>query len=529
MKRLIVTTLILLVATVFITVVYFKNLSPPGVRNAQVMQTIPDNAVAVFEFNNEKGFYDIFNGNQLLSGVIGKGKLNDLDTLRKLLLSSPLSDGFFSGQNVFVSVHPTNADDVDLLMTTTAATGFDPDAFAKISRRPKNGLTLITRHNAIGLEYDILIKAINKHFYIIKKEDNIFVGSFSRSLINQSILYRNDKGINIFIPLPDQQNSNSLANLYINYRQLSPVFDQFFTNKNTDIFKSFRLLPAVAALSLNYKNDALMFNGTTSFTSHTFSYLNLFANQQPVVNQLKDIFPATTAYSINFAVSDPQKFAADLSQWHIKAGVSKEKEQLFGKIRQETGMFLKTEFEHLLSNEFAIVTTRYQEKYAIVSVKDGSKLLPLMMNISTMTNDNMGQFNYEKLPFFLLGDAFSIFRKPYFMIIDNNLVLATTPSELVSYTDTYINRKFISKTARYNEFNNLLAERSNVAFFMNFKNAQTILKRDLKTSVYDAFENNQPGWKSFYGAAYQFTSSDKNFYTNFCMQLNSIDTTSVNK
>lgn len=529
MKQLIVTTIILLAAAVSITVIYFKNLSPPGARNTQVMQTIPDNAVAVFEFNNEKGFYDIFNGNQLLSAVVGKSKLTDLDTLRKLLLSSPLANGFFSGQNVFISIHPTDADDVGLLVTTTAASGFEPDAFAKISTKSKGGLTLTSHHNAIGLEYDVFIKAINKHFYIIKKEDNIFIGSFSKALIDQSILYRSDKGKNIFVPLPDQQNSNSLANLYINYRQLSPIFDQFFRNNNTDIFKSFRLLPAVAALSLNYKSDALMFNGITSFNSHTFSYLNLFANQQPVINRLKDIFPATTAYSINFAVSDPQKFATDLSQWHVKAGVNAEKDKLFGKIRQETGMFLKPEFEHLLSNEFAVVTTRYQEKYAIVSVKDGSKLLPLMTNISTMATDNVGQFNYEKLPFFLLGDAFSIFRKPYFMIIDNYLVLATTPSELLSYTDTYINRKFISKNEQYNQFDNLQAERSNVAYFVNFKNAQPILKRDLKESLYNNFENNQPGWKSFYGAAYQFTSSDNNFYTNFCMQLNNIDTAMLKK
>jgi hypothetical protein len=39
-------------------------------------------------------------------------------------------------------------------------------------------------------------------------------------------------------------------------------------------------------------------------------------------------------------------------------------------------VFLKPEFAHLLGNEFAVVTTRYQEKYAIVAVKDGSKLLP---------------------------------------------------------------------------------------------------------------------------------------------------------
>ncbi|WP_184542906.1 hypothetical protein [Mucilaginibacter sp. FT3.2] len=529
MKRLIVITLILLAATVSITVVYFKNLSPPGVRNNQVMQSIPDNAVAVFEFNNEKGFYDIFNGNQLLSAVVGRQKLSDLDTLRKLLLSSPLSDQFFSGQNIFISVHPSDADAVNLLVTTTASAGFNTDAFSKISTQSKGALLITTRRNTVGIAYDILVKAINKHFYLIKKDDNIFVGSFSKALIDQSILYKNEKGKNIFIPLPDQQNANSLANLYINYAQLSPLFDQLFKNKNTDLFKSFRLLPAVAALSINYKNDALMFNGLTTINNHPYSYLNLFAGQQPVVNHLKDIFPATTAYSINFAVSDPHKFEVDLSQFHIKAGVNDEKDKLLAKVKLETGLFLKTEFEHLLGNEFAVVTTRYQEKYAIIAVKDGSKLRPLMTNISTMTTDNIGQFNYEKLPFFLLGDAFSIFRKPYFMIIDNYLVLAATSAELVSYTDTYISRKFISKMDQYNQFDQLLAERSNVAFFINFKNAQQILKRDLKDVFYDGFENNQPGWKNFYGAAYQFTASDGNFYTNFCMRIPNADTTQVKK
>ncbi|SDD93814.1 hypothetical protein SAMN05216464_10395 [Mucilaginibacter pineti] len=529
MKRLIVTTLILLAATVAITVVYFKNLSPPGVRTNQVMQSIPESAVAVFEFNNEKGFYDIFNGNQLLGAVVGKDKLHELDTLRKLLLLSPAADKFFNEQNIFISVHPSAGNDINLLVTTTAASVMEPNLLEKICAQPNSGLTVSSKRNTIGLEYDVLVKAINKHFYIVKKEDNIFVGSFSRELIDQSILYHNERGKNLFIPLSERQNANSLANLYINYGQLSPLFEQLFNNKNTDIFKSFRLLPAVAALSMNYKSDALMFNGFTTNNAHTSSYLNLFAAQQPVDNHLKDIFPATTAYSINFAVSDPKKFEADLSQWHTRAGVGAEKDKLLQKVKAETGLFIKTELEHLLGNEFAVVTTRYQEKYAIISVKDGSKLLPIMMNISTMSNDNMGQFNYEKLPFFLLGDAFSIFRKPYFMIIDNFLILAATPSELNSYTDTYINRKFISKIDQYNQFNNLLAERSNVAFFINFKNTQSILKRDLKDPFYQAFENNEPGWKSFYAAAYQFTASDKNFYTNFCMRLNNIDTTAVKK
>src|SRR4051812_12286499 len=99
MKRLIITTVILLIAAISVTVLYFKNLHPQGQRTSEVMQTIPANAALVFEFNNENGFYDIFKDNQLFHAVIGKQTLSDLDTLRQQLLLNPALQQYFNGQN----------------------------------------------------------------------------------------------------------------------------------------------------------------------------------------------------------------------------------------------------------------------------------------------------------------------------------------------------------------------------------------------------------------------------------------------
>jgi len=53
-----------------------------------------------------------------------------------------------------------------------------------------------------------------------------------------------------------------------------------------------RLLPALAALNLNCKSDALLFTGFTNIQHNLPSgYLTLFVNQQPVVNHLKISFP----------------------------------------------------------------------------------------------------------------------------------------------------------------------------------------------------------------------------------------------
>jgi hypothetical protein len=320
--------------------------------------------------------------------------------------------------------------------------------------------------------------------------------------------------------LPDQQNVNSLANIYVNYNNLNPLFSLLYNNNN-DLFKSFRLLPGLAALSLNYKTDALMFNGaTTLLNNQPRSYLNLFAGQQPVINHLKDMFPSTTAYGTSFAVSDPLKFSRDLAEWYSKAGLNNEEGQLFDKIQAETGPGFRKKFNELLGNEFAIITTRYFEKFALVSVKDGSQMAALLASISKMTNDNSGQFSYDKLPFFLLGDAFSVFRHPYFLIIDNYLVLANSASELKSYDDSYLNQKFLSKNDQYEQLDALVAAQSNVAFLLVFKNSESIFKRDMASGYYNEFETENPGWRNFYGASWQFSAADKNFYTNLCIRLN---------
>ncbi|MBC7400803.1 MAG: hypothetical protein H7289_12755 [Mucilaginibacter sp.] len=521
MRRLIITTIILFMAAIAITVVYFKNLNTPGLHTSQTMGNIPDNASLVFEFNNDDGFYDIFKGNTLFAAVIGKQQLNELDTLRSQLLGNPALQKSFTGQNTFISLHPLKDNTVALLVTIAATKGFNPADIDKLPGQSNKGLlvSLVTIYGKKG--YAIYSGALKKRFYLVNKEDGIFTGSFSKELIEQSVRYTPSKDKKQFLKLPDQQNSNSLANLYINYNQLSPLFDVLFKNKNTDIFKSFKLLPALAALNLNFKSDALLFTGFSNIErDQPAGYLNLFANQQPVVNQLKDIFPSTTAYSLSFAVSNPKQFKTDLSNWYVKAKLQHEKDSVFNKVKKETGINLITEFNQVLSNEFAVVTTRYMEKYAIIALTDGEAFKPVMMNISRMTTNKIGQFNYNKLPYFLLGDAFSLFNHPWFMIVDNYLILANSESELKSYSDTYINHKFQSKIQQYSQFNNLVAERSNVAWYINFKNAQPILKRDLSDEFYHDFEINEMGWENFYAASYQLIAADKNFYTSFCMNLN---------
>ncbi len=193
MKKQIIITLILLIATTFITVVYFKNLNPPGTRTSRVMNVIPDNAALVFEFNNDKSFYDIFTGNKLLSAVIGKQQIGELDTLRRQLLLNSLLEQYFTGQNIFISIHPSKTNTVDLMITVSATNSFEPSVIDQLAKQPNSGLLVTPLRTSGGQGYNIYIGALKKRFYVISNAENIFSGSFSKDLIEQSSVYKHDK------------------------------------------------------------------------------------------------------------------------------------------------------------------------------------------------------------------------------------------------------------------------------------------------------------------------------------------------
>ncbi|MBS1529702.1 MAG: hypothetical protein JSU01_05315 [Bacteroidetes bacterium] len=519
MKRLIIASVLLFAAVAAVTVVYFRHINTASEHTSLTMRAIPDDASLIFQFNNDKDFYDIFSGSKLFSNILGNEKVNELRALKKWLLQNSLLNSYLAGQDIFVSLHPQKNNTIDFLITVSVSKEFQSDVLELLYKQRNNGLLIHAMDFEGKQGYVIYLNDLKKRFYVISKDEQTISGSFSKEVIDDCAKYDYRKQKQAFVLLPDQESSSSLANLYINYRQLTPFAEQLFASKSPEMFKTLRQYDAFGALSLNFRNDALIFNGSSQASAGDGGYLGLFTHQEPVTNHLKEIFPSTTAYGSSFAVSDAKTFESDLADWEEKTDFSKERSAALAKVKKETGISLQKEFTELLGNEFAVITTHYREKIGLVQVKDGTKMLALLTNISKMTAENSGQFNYEKLPQILLGDAFSSFKRPFFRVIDNYLVMTGTESELHSYSDTYTNRKFLSKTEGYNDFNNLLAEQCSATFFIQFKNAIELFRETMKKSFYEDIRDNKPGWKNFYGASWQFTASEKSFYTNFSIGL----------
>ncbi|UEG55247.1 hypothetical protein LLH06_09775 [Mucilaginibacter daejeonensis] len=516
MKRLIIITVILIAATVMVTVTYFKNLNPPGLQTTKVINAIPPSAALIFEFNNEASFYDAYDKNQLFATITGAAKMRELHTLRKALLNNELIRQFYDEQDVFISLHASPGDSLEYLITVAAKT-----PVAK-----QIGVIGIKQMDVAGKKgFSFHVDTLQKDLYLAEKGNNIWMASFSKPLLEEGLNYKPQDKDPIFEVFPDQQHATTLATLYINYTNAGELVKQFYRRDNVELWSGLSTLPATSALSLNFKSDAFMFSGFTQpLKGAPGSYLELFKTMKPVEMHLKDLFPLTTAYSTSYGFDNVEHFIKALHQWQHRVGFDKDKKALFGRIKQETGVQLDKEFDLLLDNEFAVLTTRFQEKLAIIKMKNGASLRPFLFNVSNMTTDNIGQFKYDQIPLFLIGDALVPFRRPYFTVIDNYLVLGTTQREVSNFSENYFNNEFLSKRAPFIAFNDLLPQRSNINYFIHFKNAGYVFKRLLKPDAYKAYERS-PGLSDHYAGAYQLAASDKEFYTNFCIQLNQPDST----
>src|SRR5690606_3140802 len=68
----------------------------------------------------------------------------------------------------------------------------------------------------------------------------------------------------------------------------------------------------------------------------------------------------------------------------------------------------------------------------------------------------------------------------------------------------------------FNEFNQLLANESNILFFTHIENSKRIVRGTLKAAFAEAFNAKKGTLTDFYGFSFQWSAEGGHFFTNFC-------------
>ena len=515
MKTIIGITSALFIAVLSVAYLYFSNLNIKKRSNNQILSEIPSDASVIFQHQNDQSLYDIFKDYTIFDTIVGPQKKEDIHWLTNYLMSNVTLKTVMSGQKVFLSFHPSKTDSVDFLWSMQLKEKLNEEDIRKISVSDPSNQILTFQET----EQDIFLiknKTRNRPFYfaIVK---GIVRGSFNKDLLFRSLDKNSEKIDPEFIKTINEgvrKDENALVNLFINYNRQG-FLQPFFRNNLSGNFEILQSFSGFSSLSLNYKNDDLIYNGLTNILNKKNNYTRLFLNQTPVKNTIKTILPYNTSNALVYGLSSYTLFHDELS------GLFKDRKELdtlnkqMGKITSETGVNPDRDLQKLWGNELSTIQLSTYENLAIIKVTNGTQMQFFLEPLSSTYSETIRKINFESLFYNYWGDPLKKYAKPFYMISDNLLILSNSPGTLQRYLKDYNSEKFLLKTESFRQFDQLVGDQSNISFILHFSNSASILKNLLKRNYAENFGNDKHGIKDLYALSYQLASNKDHFFTNF--------------
>ncbi len=515
MKKIIGITIVLVFGVISLAYLYFSNLNVKNRNNDRVLSEIPADAAVIFQYLNDKSLYEIFTDYTVFDTIIGTQNKVELAWLKEILHSKKELIANTEGQRIFLSFHASKTDSVLFLWSiqlkqnlsiTELQNILSEPADKKISIRQQTAAAVLELNNS-DLKYPF-------YLYIDK---GVLRGSFSIELLKRSIDRRSAKINPAFIKEINNglnKDPNALAQLFINYNK--PGFlKPFFRRKLSDNLELFESFSGYSNLVMNYKSDVMMFNGISRLSSQKDAFIPVFLNQKPVKNTIKLVLPYNTASSIFYGISNYTKYKQDLNlMFEARKELDTLNKQLMT-IASETGINPNKDMVKLWAKEISTLHLSTSESLAIIKVSDGSKLQFLLEPMSSFYSPAIRRMNYSNLFYYYFGDPMKRYSKPFFTITDNLLILSNSPTSIQRYLNNYNSGRLLYKTEEYTQFDQLVADQSNVSFMLYLNNAEFLLRNTLKNSYSDTLKSKNRGFKDLYGISYQLISNNEYFFTNF--------------
>jgi hypothetical protein len=298
---------------------------------------------------------------------------------------------------------------------------------------------------------------------------------------------------------------------------VTDLLNNFSSKKNPQESFYLKNIKATAALNLNYKNNAFMFSGVTMPDVKAQNYFNLFLTQQPGKNTLINIMPYDVSNYSFYYVSNYQKFNTDLRELHnYKKEWSKLEKQL-NYITSKHAINLDKELIPVLGKEFGSFQLASGDKLGVVKSSNTNRLSFLLSTISSTVTEDIRHLDDSYLMQTYFGDALKEFKRPYYAIIENHLIVANNTSALTRFLNNYSKQNFLSRTDKNLNFQQYLSNQGNIFYFIHNSNSKAVIRSFLSKPAYQDYRSKNFNWTDIYGFAIQFSADKDKYFTNLYM------------
>ncbi len=509
MKKAFVVAFVLLIAVFGVAYFYFTNLAQGTRQTGEALSGIPKNTLLLISFKNDATFYEIFKNYKPFEALAGKSKTKEVLTLRNALFTKPNIFRIFSDGQIYASLHPQK-ESTELLWLITMNEDFKK---AEILQELSSAGSIIPTKDY----YILQLQSERKKFYF-SVETGLVIGSFSEELLKASINKNTLKVSENFVAEISRQSlkiGSSPLDLFVDHAWLPQIASTLFNDKNLPSSGFFKSIKGISSLSMNFKSDAIMFNGLSSIDTGLNNYLSIFLHQKPETNTLKKIITRNTAIVLNFTISDVKLFSKDLKLLLHRRKQLKTLENQLQNIADKTGINAEKDLRKHFGKEFALIQLSNLERIVVMKLKNGSEVNFNLQNISTPYSDYIRRMDYSNIFYYFYGDPLKEFTRPFFSVIDNYLIASNSALAVKQFYNDYVKGDFLIADSTFLNFNQYLANQSNILYFAHNKNSHFWRKKYLKKGFYPDREKDAGNLKNFYGISFQLSADKDHFFTNF--------------
>ncbi len=522
MKIILGITTILLLAVFSVAYIYFSSLTVDSRSNDKALAGIPSDASVVFHFANDKSLYDIFKDYPVFTDITGTRRKQELSWLKDLLLNNPDLYNSTQGLKVFLSFHPDQSGHFNFLWSMPLKGNLQVSEISELIKKQSGNRSRILESSPV---IEVKNQILARPFYL-SVDGGIVKGSFQQSLLLKS-LDKNSKKIDREFVREINNSLNTdddaLSSLFINHNE--PGFlKTIFKQKPTGNFGLFSAFSAYSSLNLNYKSDALMFNGISRITEKHDGYLNLFLKQTPVKNTMKRIIPYNLSNAICYGLSDYDLFNQGLKRLFEIRKESKALASQIGLIVTETGINPDRDIKKLWGNEFSNIQLSTYENLAVIKISNGRQLQFYLEPLSSFYSESVRKMNYESLFYYYFGDPLKRYSKPFFTITDNMVIISNSPATVQRFLNDYNSNRLLFHNESFLQFDQLIADQSNISFLLQFNNSRSLLGSLLAKEYSQILTSKDYGFRNFYGLSFQLTSNTRHFFSNLYLGYKSTPT-----
>lgn len=524
MRNTIIVSVLLFIAVVVASVFYFGDLNKEQHEYVGPAQHLPEDTYLIASFLNDATTDNIFKDFEIFEAMIGKHGMQKLKQLKQNLLRNKELTPLVGGAEILMSFHPEK-EGLSTLFSIHSKEKVDQEildqTFLTLSKKYKvstQDTAGIRIYQFANLEADTLRKDkknIDSLFYV-SFHDDIFFSSFNKSLLVKVSDKKAEKlkkdQVSFF---NEHNNRNAPFTIYIPQQNLAQFISVFKQNKPGDFLRQFVGLKGETVWNINFKQDALMLTGESQLKEKDKEYISLFSNQSKTTQRLYNYFPSSTMMYVEYSFSDSKTWFEELNLWQSKQDNYKQLQGQATEInKNKEGLLL--DFQSTLAGNFAVAEQTNSDYLGFITIQDSSKFEDILGNIAERVSDSTYRFRFANIPYRYFGEGLKAFSRPYFVRINDMLVMANQQSTIQEYVRKWKNKDLLVASLGFKNYDQIQGNEANVTFFINTKNGGNFINNTLKSEYSKKFRDEEEyGYQDFYSWSLQLSGNGGNFLSRF--------------